>query len=167
MNSFIFPCTYVGSFELKSCVADENVVDCQEIGEILSIVISNNTGITTNIIVTGMLLDLFSLIWCSIPQLINSTSELKIRVIWKQERWHHCRHSRVQKHHLWQVGNWYVHIDDADNVFRVWNEFAFDGNFWNWKALVWYLISFNFHTYTILEFWRCFFDAVCAIFGVG
>ena len=34
MNSFVFPCSYVGSFVLKGCVADENVLDCAEIDEV-------------------------------------------------------------------------------------------------------------------------------------
>ena len=48
MNSFIFPNSYVGSFKLKACVADEKVVDCAEIDE------------TFSAIVTGMFFDLFS-----------------------------------------------------------------------------------------------------------
>ena len=35
MNLFVFPYSYVGSFVLKGCVADEKVVDCKEIDEIL------------------------------------------------------------------------------------------------------------------------------------
>ena len=37
MNSFLFPCSYLGSFVLKGYVADENVVDCKEIDEMLSL----------------------------------------------------------------------------------------------------------------------------------
>ena len=66
-----------------------------------------------------------------------------------------------------KLASWCVQVDDADNLFRVWNEFAFDGNFWNRKALVWFPISLNFQTYNVLEFWRCFFDVVRALFGIG
>ena len=33
-------------------------------------------------------------------------------------------------------GGWCVRVEDFDNVFRVWNEFTFDGNFRNRKVLV-------------------------------
>ena len=62
--------------------------------------------------------------------------------------------------------SWCVHVDDGD-MFRVCSEFAFDGNFRNRKAPVWFPISLNFQTYTVIEFWRCFFDVLCALFGVG
>ena len=51
-----------------------------------------------------------------------------------------------------KLASWCIHVDDADDVFRVWNEFAFDGNFWNWKALAGFPILLNFQTYTVLEF---------------
>ena len=35
-----------------------------------------------------------------------------------------------------KLASWWVHVDDADNTFRVWNEFALDCNFRNRKALV-------------------------------
>ena len=54
INSFVFPYSYVGSFVFKGCVADEKVVDCAEIDEMLSTIISNTTSKTSNAIVTDM-----------------------------------------------------------------------------------------------------------------
>ena len=45
-----------------------------------------------------------------------------------------------------KLASWCVHVDDADNIFRIWNEFEFDGNFQNWMALVWFAILLNFQT---------------------
>ena len=47
---FVFPCSYVGSFVLKGCVADEKVADSSEIDEMLSTIISNATSKTSNAI---------------------------------------------------------------------------------------------------------------------
>ena len=41
MNSFLFPCFYLGSFVLKGYVADENVVGCKEIDEMLSLLLEH------------------------------------------------------------------------------------------------------------------------------
>ena len=56
MNSFLFPCSYLGSFVLKGYVADENVVDCKEIDEMLSLLFEQHEQNFN----TVMLLDLFS-----------------------------------------------------------------------------------------------------------
>ena len=60
LNSFVFLCSYVSSFVLKRCVADEKAVDCTKIDEMLSIVILNTTSKTPNTIITSILFDLFS-----------------------------------------------------------------------------------------------------------
>ena len=114
--------------------------------------------------VTGMLFDLFSYFgvpekkkkykWLGFKFIENST-DIAIKTL-------ECRNIISDK-----LASWCVQVDDADNLFRVWNEFAFDGNFWNRKALVWFPISLNFQTYNVLEFWRCFFDVVRALFGIG
>ena len=61
------PCSYMDSYVLKGCVANEKVADCTEIDEMLSTVISNTTSITTERIVTGMLFDLFSYFDVPVP----------------------------------------------------------------------------------------------------
>ena len=43
-----------------------------------------------------------------------------------------------------KLTNWFVHVDDADEVFQAWDIFLFDSNFWNCKALVWNPISITF-----------------------
>ena len=56
---FVFQYCYVGTFVLKCYVADEKVVDCKDIGKMLSTVIANTISKTTNTIVTGLLFDFF------------------------------------------------------------------------------------------------------------
>ena len=103
--------------------------------------------------VTGMLFDLFSYFGVPAPsqkykwlgfKFIENSTDIAIKTL-------ECRNIISDK-----LASWCVQVDDADNLFRVWNEFAFDGNFWNRKALVWFPISLNFQTYNVLEFWRCF-----------
>ena len=114
--------------------------------------------------VTGMLFDLFSYFGVPAPsqkykwlgfKFIENSTDIAIKTL-------ECRNIISDK-----LASWCVQVDDADDLFRVWNEFAFDGNFWNRKALVWFPISLNFQTYNVLEFWRCFFDVVRALFGIG
>ena len=114
--------------------------------------------------VTGMLFDLFSYFGVPAPSqkykwlgfnLSENSTDIAIKTL-------ECRNIISDK-----LASWCLQVDDADNLFRVWNEFAFDGNFWNRKALVWFPISLNFQTYNVLEFWRCFFDVVRALFGIG
>ena len=112
----------------------------------------------------GMMFDLFSYFGVPAPSqkykwlgfnLIENSTDIAIKTL-------ECRNIISGK-----LASWCVQVDDADNLFRVWNEFAFDGNFWNRKALAWFPISLNFQTYNVLEFWRCFFDFVRALFGIG
>ena len=59
MSSFVFQCSYADSFVLKGCVADEKVVGCAEIDEVLSTVILKIKSKTSNTIVTGPALEGF------------------------------------------------------------------------------------------------------------
>ena len=133
MNSFVFLCRYVGSFVLKGCVAYEKVVDCAETDEMLSTVISNTTSKTSSTIITCMLFDLFSYFSVPLPshkykglvfKLMANSADIVVQI------------HKYKKIISDKLASWCVHVDDADNVFRVWNEFAFDGDFRNQKALV-------------------------------
>ena len=133
MNSFVFLCRHVGSFVLKSCAAYEKVVDCAETDEMLSTVISNTTSKTSSIIITCMLFDLFAYFAVPLPShkykglvfnLIANSADIVVQV------------HKYKKIISDKLASWCVRVDDADNVFRVWNEFALDGNFRNQKALV-------------------------------
>ena len=59
MSSFVFQCSYADSFVLKGCVADEKVVGCAVIDEVLSTVILKIKSKTSNTIVTGPALEGF------------------------------------------------------------------------------------------------------------
>ena len=136
MNSFTFPCSFVGRFVLQGCVADEKAVDCAEIDEMLLTVISNTVSKIFNTIVTGILFNLFSYFGVPVPswkykllvfKLIENSADIVVELL----EYRNISH---------KLASWCVHIDDVNNMFRVWNDFAFDSNFWNRKALVWYPI---------------------------
>ena len=74
MHLLFFPCSYVGSFVLKGCVADEKVVVCAEIDEMFFTIIMNTTSKISNTIATSMLFDLFS--YFGVPVPIKNTSDL-------------------------------------------------------------------------------------------
>ena len=74
MHLLFFPCSYVGSFVLKGCVADEKVVVCAEIDEMFFTIIMNTTSKISNTTATSMLFDLFS--YFGIPVPIKNTSDL-------------------------------------------------------------------------------------------
>ena len=116
MNLFFFPCSYMGSFVLKSCVTDDKAVDCAEIGEMLSTIISNTTTKTSNATVTGMLFDLFSYLGVPVPsqkykrlvfKLIENSTDIVVETL-------EYRNIISDK-----LTSWCVHVNDADNVFRV------------------------------------------------
>ena len=135
MNSFVFPCSCMGSFVLKGCVADEKVVDCAEIDE-LSTIISNTTSKTSNATVTGLLFDLFSYFGVPVPS--QKYKELVLKLIENLENSTDIVVKALEYRNIIsdKLASWCVHVDDADNMFRVWNEFAFVDNFQNRKALV-------------------------------
>ena len=142
--------------------ADDEAMRCWG-NEMLSTIISNTTCKTSNAIVTGILFDLFSYFDVPVPsqkykwlvfKRIENSTDIVVEAL---------EYRKIISHKL---ASWSVHVDDAD-MFRVRNEFAFGGNFRNRKALVSFPIFLNFRTYTVLEFWRCFFDVVCTLFGVG
>ena len=67
MNSFAFLGSFVGSFVMQGCVADEKVIDWAEIDEMLSTVISNTVSKMFNTIVTCILFDLFPYFGVPVP----------------------------------------------------------------------------------------------------
>ena len=83
-------------------------------------------GETTNTIVTAMLLDLFPYFSVAAPsykykwlvfRLNESSAHIAVEVL-------EYRNIISEK-----LTNSSLHVDDADNVFRFWNEFVFDSNF--------------------------------------
>ena len=120
---------------MKGCVADEKVVDCAEIDE-LSTIISNTTSKTSNATVTGMLFDLFSYFGVPVPS--QKYKELVLKLIENLENSTDIVVKALEYRNIIsdKLASWCVHVDDADNMFRVWNEFAFVDNFQNRKALV-------------------------------
>ena len=128
-SSFLFSCSHVGSFLLKACIADKNVADCRDVVQCCL----NNMGETTNTIVTAMLLDLFPYFSVAAPNY-----KYKLLVFRLNENSAHIAVEVLEYRNIIseKLTNSSLHVDDADNVFRFWNEFVFDSNFWNWKALV-------------------------------
>ena len=103
-----------GSFVLKGCVADEKVVDCAEIGKMLSTIISTTTSKTSNATVTRMFFDLFSYFSTPVPsqkykgvvfKVIKNSADIAVEAL---------EYRNISD----KLASWCVHIDDADNLFR-------------------------------------------------
>ena len=122
---------------------------CAEIDEMLSAVISNTTSKTS----TGMFFALFS--YCGVPVPSQKYQWIVFKVI---ENSTDIAAEALKYRNIVsdKLISWCEHVDDADNMFRVWNEFTFDGSFRNRKALIWFELS-NWHCFWILKrlLWCC------------
>ena len=109
INPFVFPCSYVGSFELEGCIADEKVVDCAKIEEMLRIAIS-----ITIVICHWYAVWSFSHLAFQFPvkntsdffELIQNSADIVADVL------------EYKNMIFGKLARWYVHAGNADNAFR-------------------------------------------------
>ena len=115
---------------LNRFVANEKIVDSTEIDKMFPTVISNTDIKTTNTIAHGMLFKFFPTWVLQYP--VKNTSDLfsgSLRAI--------VAEVRVDRNVMSdKLTSCCANVDDADDIFRVWNNFTIDGKFLNWKALV-------------------------------
>lgn len=115
---------------LNRFVANEKIVDSTEIDKMFHTVISKTDIKTSNTIAHGMLFEFFPTWVFQSP--IKNASDLSsgsLRAIVVEVRVY--RNVMSDK-----LTSCCANFDDADDIFRVWNDFTIDGKFLNRKALV-------------------------------
>ena len=156
MNSFVFPWSYVSSFVLKGCVADEKVIIAQKSTRCCPLLFR-----TPRVkLPLACFLLFFPTVEFQSP--VKNTSDLFLRWL----RTVLTSLLRLSSTETLSLTSWLV---GANTLMML---IICLGSGMNSRLMVVFgigrhLYDLNFQTDTVFEFWRGFFDVVCALFGVG
>ena len=158
MNSFVFPWSYVSSFVLKGRVADEKVIIAQKSTRCCPLLFPTPRVKLPMQLSLACFLFFFSTVKFQSP--VKNTSDLFLR--WLRAVLTSLR--RLSSTETLSLTSWFV---GANALMML---IICLGSGMNSRLMVVFgigrhLYDLNFQTDSVFEFWRCFFDVVCALFG--